>query len=343
MNTSDFTYDLPEELIAQEPAATRDGSRMLVLDDDGHIQHRIFRDFSDLLRGDELLVFNDSRVIPARMWARKPSGGRVELLVLRILPDGTALSMTRSSKPLTIGLELTLDQTGEALQVIAIPEPGRAQLRCPGPGAFLELLHREGAPPLPPYIRRAPHWKDETDRSRYQTVYAANDGSVAAPTAGLHFTDEILARLRSRGVPSARITLHVGPGTFQPVRCQRVEDHVMQTEHFVVSQEAADLINRGIQEGRRILAVGTTTVRCLETAGASGKILPGESSSNIFIYPGYKFRIVHGLLTNFHLPGSTLIMLVSALAGRERVLAAYESAVAQRYRFYSYGDCMLIR
>jgi len=337
---SDFHYDLPEELIAQQPLPCRDASRMMVVRrNPATIEHRCVRDLPDLLAGNETVVVNNSRVIPARMWARKESGGEVELLVVRLHADRFE-AMTRCSKPLRAGQPLTLERTGKQVVVASIPEPGRALLACGS--APLPIIQEEGSIPLPPYIRRDRGWDEHFDRERYQTVYARPEGSVAAPTAGLHFTPELLEHVRARGCTLATLTLHVGPGTFQPVRTENVEEHRMEEERFSVSEATAAAVNRSKAEGRPVLAVGTTSVRCLESAGSSGRLVPGEGATSLFIRPGHEFRMVDRMLTNFHLPGSTLILLVAALAGRDFILDAYREAVREKYRFYSYGDCMLI-
>jgi len=340
---SDFRYDLPEQLIAQVPLSKRDASSMLLLDRrTGATSHHGFADLPALLTGKELIVYNDTRVIPARIWARKPSGGRVEVLALRVLSDHTFEAMTRSSRALRQGIDLTTDRSGRTLRIVSIPEPGRAVIETAGGQGALELVLAEGKTPLPPYIKRLPEGDDADDRLRYQTMFAALDGSVAAPTAGLHFTPLIVRQLRQRGCRLVPITLHVGPGTFQPVRVENVEKHIMEREFFELSETSAREINRAREQGRPVMAVGTTSVRCLESVGRTGKVVAGKGDTELFIYPGYEFKIVDRLFTNFHLPGSSLIMLVSALAGRKNVLAAYREAVARKYRFYSYGDCMLV-
>jgi len=342
---SQFEYDLPEELIAQEPPESRDGARMLVLDRKGdRLHHRRFVDLPSLLSGDELIVFNDTRVFPARLWARKNTGGRVELLALKVCPDAVFAAMTRSSKGVAPGAELTLARTGIKLRVEELLGGGRATLRAPEGTDLMELFHREGSTPLPPYIRREALADDAADRERYQTIFAREPGSVAAPTAGLHFSPAVRESVRKLGCGLAPVTLHVGPGTFQPVRVETVESHQMEGEHYTVPEETAAAVNAARRDRRPVLAVGTTTVRCLESAAreGGGKIAAGPGYSELFIYPGFRFQAVDRLLTNFHLPGSTLLMLVSALAGRDRVMGAYEEAVRERYRFYSYGDCMLL-
>jgi len=341
---SDFDYELPEELIAQHPPAERDGARLMVVDRGADsVGHARFVDLPELLRGDELLLFNDSKVIPARLMAVKASGGRVELLVVRLLGPTSFEAMTRSSKPLRVGQRLRLEPGPGELVVAELPAPGRARLEATGGREARELIHSAGTVPLPPYIRR-PAGEEPGDRERYQTIFARPEGSVAAPTAGLHFTPRVVARLRERGCELAPVTLFVGPGTFQPVRCERVDEHRMEEELYEIPPATAAAVAQARREGRPILAVGTTTVRCVESAaGEDGSLPAGPGATSLFIHPGYRFKLVCGMVTNFHLPGSTLIMLVAALAGRELTLAAYREAVAQRYRFYSYGDCMLIR
>jgi S-adenosylmethionine:tRNA ribosyltransferase-isomerase len=337
VRVGDFTYELPPELIAQHPPERRDGGRLMVLDRaGGALDHHTVVDLPELVQPGTLMVINDSRVIPARLWARRATGGRVELLLLERL--GTTdeglerwTCMLRASKTPQAGERLELGDT-QAL-VLDRPTHGRCQVAVAAGTA-----DRLGQMPLPPYIRREGGSLPE-DRERYQTVYAREEGSVAAPTAGLHLTEALLAELSSAGVEICRVTLHVGPGTFQPVRCERVADHRMEEERFEVPEETAAAIARARAEGRPVLAVGTTVVRTLESTGGQA----GSGRTELFITPGHRFRVVDRLLTNFHLPGSTLLMLVSALAGRERILAAYAEAVARGYRFYSYGDAMLIR
>jgi S-adenosylmethionine:tRNA ribosyltransferase-isomerase len=342
---TDFEFHLPERLIAQQALDRRDASRMLVLDrTTGQWTHAVFSRLPEFLRGDELILVNNSRVMPARVFARKESGGRVELLALRVTHPRRFEAMTRTSKPLRPGQQLVSERGSGRLVVVEIPEPGRAVVETDADTSAMELIHAAGKMPLPPYIRREAEADDGGDRERYQTVYADPIGSVAAPTAGLHFTPEVLDAVRGKGCEIAQVTLHVGPGTFLPVRVDRIEEHRMEEEHYEISRETADAIARAKAEGRPVLAVGTTTVRTIETAAAAdGTVPPGPGSSRLFIYPGYRFKVVDAMVTNFHLPGSTLIMLVSALAGRESILAAYEEAVREEYRFYSYGDCMLIR
>jgi S-adenosylmethionine:tRNA ribosyltransferase-isomerase len=341
LKLADFEYNLPDGLIAQTPPETRDGARMMVVRrDSGRIEHARFVDLPELLSGEELVVHNDTRVFPARVWARKETGGRVELLALQLLEGGRFTAMTRSSKGLKPGQVLTSETGGTPVTVTDVPVAGRAVLRVEGDA--LNFFEAQGAPPLPPYIRRKPLFDDATDRSRYQTIFADEAGSVAAPTAGLHFTPKVVETLLARGCTMAPVTLHVGPGTFMPVRVDDIADHKMEGEHFTISEETAHQVDGHKAQGKPVLAVGTTSTRCIETAGASGPLMPGPGYSELFITPGFQFQIVDRLLTNFHLPGSTLIMLVSALAGHELTMEAYRLAVENRYRFYSYGDCMLV-
>jgi len=345
MKLSDFHFELPDKLIARYPLAERTGSRLLCLDGaSGAISHRRFTDLLDLLQPDDLLVFNDTRVIPARLWGRKPTGGRVEILVERLLDEQRCLAHIRASKSPRGGSELHLLADAEATEVVAtLQVTGRDEdlfrLQSSGPETLLELLQRVGHMPLPPYIDRA----DETlDRTRYQTVFGARDGAVAAPTAGLHFSEEFIEACRQRGVQTAFVTLHVGAGTFQPVRVDDIEQHVMHAEFLEVDEEVCRRIAATRSRGGRVVAVGTTVVRALETAACEGSLAPFRGDSRIFIYPGYEFRAVDAMLTNFHLPESTLIMLVSAFAGRDSIMRAYREAVAEEYRFFSYGDAMFI-
>ncbi len=351
MRTSDFDYELPKDLIAQEPADPRDASRLLVLRRGGALEDRVFRDLPGLLPPRTLLVFNDTRVFPARLFARRSTGGRVELLLVEPLAEpGEAgevwEAFCRPARRLKPGEWIELDTGASSaepirLQVVRKRPDGLVEVSFPtGAASVLDLAHRYGSVPLPPYIRRPAHGRD---RERYQTVYAARDGSVAAPTAGLHFTEQVLRACREQGHEFAYVTLHVGPGTFRPVETERVEDHVMHSERFVLWEETARAVERARREGRTVLAVGTTVVRVLESrADEAGHLTPGEGRTALFIRPGYRFKVVDALLTNFHLPRSTLLMLVCAFRGREAVLRAYGHAVASRYRFYSYGDAMLL-
>jgi S-adenosylmethionine:tRNA ribosyltransferase-isomerase len=332
---TDFTYELPEELIAQQPLAERSASRLLTLDGaSGALADRQMREFPTLLDPGDLLVFNDTRVIPARLYARKESGGRVELLLERPAGADTALVHARASKPLRPGMPLVSD--GGAIHV----REKRGDLWVVQlPAAPLAFFERHGQMPLPPYIRRDPV---AADSARYQSLFARRQGAVAAPTASLHFDEALLAAIEARGVERAFVTLHVGAGTFQPVRTEAVGAHVMHAEFVEVNAEACAAVRAARERGGRVVAVGTTVVRALESAAGNGVLAPYLGDSSLFIVPGFRFRVVDALLTNFHLPESTLLMLVSAFAGREAVLGAYRHAVAGRYRFFSYGDAMFV-
>lgn len=336
MKRSEFKYTLPQELIAQYPLAQRSDSRLLSLAGDGRLADHVFRDLPGLLAVDDLLVFNDTRVIPARLFARKPGGGRVEILVERMLDQTTAIAQLRASKPTRPGSELLLD--GGMSLIVEGREESFYRLRSPGmslPG----LLSSYGHMPLPPYIDRP---DEAADQERYQTIYARRPGAVAAPTAGLHFDHALLQAIDARGVRRGYVTLHVGAGTFQPLRVDRIEDHRMHAEYIEVSAEVCAAVAQTRERGGRVVAVGTTSVRSLEAAAQDGVLRPFQGDSRIFIHPGYDFRIVDGMITNFHLPESTLLMLVSAFAGLDNVRQAYAHAIAQKYRFFSYGDAMFI-
>jgi S-adenosylmethionine:tRNA ribosyltransferase-isomerase len=342
---SDFHFELPDELIARYPLAERTASRLLTLDGrTGVIRHRRFTDLAELLHPGDLLVFNDTRVLPARAWGRKTTGGRVEVLVERLLTTTEMLAHVRASKSPRPGGRILLGENGESSDAVAVLEVVERRddlflLRLAGGGDLAELLRRVGHMPLPPYIDR----QDESlDRERYQTVYARREGAVAAPTAGLHFSESFLEQLVQRGVVTGFVTLHVASGTFQPVRVDDIESHSMHAEYLEVTGELCELVAETRERGGRVIAVGTTAVRSLETAAASGALKPYRGDTDIFIYPGYRFRVVDAMITNFHLPESTLIMLVSAFAGRDPIMAAYREAVAERYRFFSYGDAMFI-
>ena len=336
MQRADFNYELPDALIAREPAPCRADSRLLHLDGStGAIVDRAFRDLPALLRAGDLLVFNDTRVVPARLYARKATGGRAEILLERVIDGPRALVQLKTSKPPAAGSTLELDGGGQAR--VAGRDGEFWVLDFGGPAA--EVFERQGEMPLPPYLRRAP---ESWDRERYQTVYAREPGAVAAPTAGLHFDEVTIEACRSVGVDTARVTLHVGAGTFQPVRADDIADHVMHAERAEVPAATCESISACRARGGRVLAVGTTAVRALESAAAAGPLAPWAGDTRLFITPGYRFRVVDRLLTNFHLPESTLLMLVSAFAGTARVLAAYRHAVVGRYRFFSYGDAMLV-
>jgi S-adenosylmethionine:tRNA ribosyltransferase-isomerase len=347
---SDFDYELPEELIAQEPPVERAGARMLALDrGTGEYADRMFRDFPELLQEGDLLVLNDSRVIPARLFAHRAglhtqaghhTSGRVQILLTEQVSEWEWLVLARPGRKALVGEMLTFGDGALRAEIIAHGEFGERTVRFEPVADFFGEIEKLGHIPLPPYIHRA---DVDKDRERYQTVYAKPRGSVAAPTAGLHFTPEIFERIRARGVRIAYVTLHVGLGTFQPVRVAHVEDIHLHTERYTLPETTAVELNAARREGRRVVAAGTTTVRTLEhCALAGGEFEPHTGSTSIFISPGFQFRVVNALLTNFHLPQSTLLMLVSAFGGREQVLTAYRHAVAEGYRFFSYGDCMFL-
>ena len=336
MKKSEFYFELPQKLIAQHPTKERTQSRLLVLDKkSGAIQDLKFPDILSFLNPGDLLVFNNTKVIPARLFGFKSTGGKVEVFIERILNDNSAVAMLKSSKSPKLGAKIFF---GENSYLTIIAKKGMFYL-LETTGSLSELMDLFGHIPLPPYIQR----QDESDdKDRYQTVYAKEKGAVAAPTAGLHFDEKLLQMFKDRGIQTAFVTLHVGAGTFQPVKADSIEDHIMHKEWLNVSQEVANLVEQTKQNGNRVIAVGTTAVRCLETAAGKGEIQSFSGDTNIFIYPGYQFKVVDALLTNFHLPESTLIMLVSALCGRENTLSAYQHAVEQEYRFFSYGDAMFI-
>lgn len=336
LTLDDFDYVLPPELIAQSPAADRTASRLLHLDAEGALHDRAFTDLAGLLRPHDLLVFNDTRVIKARLFGEKSSGGKVELLVERIIDVDRALVHLRASKSPKAGAVIRL---ADAFDVTMLGREGDLfDLRFPGP--VLDLLEAHGATPLPPYITHTP---DAGDDARYQTVYAREPGAVAAPTAGLHFDEPTLAALRAKGVNTAFVTLHVGAGTFLPVRTENLAEHVMHSEWYTLPPATVDAINQARAQGGRVIAVGTTSTRALESAAAAHWPLQAtEGDTRLFITPGFSFRVIDAMVTNFHLPKSTLMMLISALAGMAPVKAAYAHAVAQRYRFFSYGDAMFI-
>jgi len=335
---SDFFYQLPPELIAQEPLAERASSRLLSLDGKtGHIEDRRFADLPALLGCGDLLVFNNTRVIPARLFGEKDTGGRIELLIERVLHDRRVLAQCRASKPPKPGQGLLLE--GEARARVVGRKGEFYEIDFEGAEPLLHVLERIGHIPLPPYIARP---DADADRERYQTVFAQAPGAVAAPTAGLHFDTAMLARLEQMGIERAFITLHVGAGTFQPLRVDDIAQHRMHSEQLEIDLDTAARVNAAKQAGRRVIAVGTTVVRALETAADDGSIRPFRGETDIFITPGHHFRIVDALITNFHLPESTLLMLVCAFGGKEYVLSAYRHAVEERYRFFSYGDAMFV-
>jgi S-adenosylmethionine:tRNA ribosyltransferase-isomerase len=339
MKASDFDYSLPERLIAQQPLQQRTASRLLVLDaQQRRIEDEQFSSLEKYLKPEDLLIFNDTRVFPARLFGHKQSGGKVEVLVERIENDEQVLAHVRSSKSPRAGTELLLEQS------INCQVEGREQdlfrLRLTLPGKWLDLLQQYGHMPLPPYIQRS---DNEDDRERYQTVFSRQVGAVAAPTAGLHFDQPMLDRIQQLGVQTAYVTLHVGAGTFQPMRVEEVSEHIMHAEMVVVSEQVCELIEQTRNKGGRVIAVGTTVVRSLESAARTGQLKPFYGDTQLFITPGYQFQVVDAMLTNFHLPRSTLLMLVSAFAGKDFIMQAYQHAVDAEYRFFSYGDAMLIK
>lgn len=342
MNLHDFYYDLPEELIAQDPLSDRSSSRLMVLDKNtGAVEHKIFRDIVDYLEEGDCLVINDTKVIPARLFGEKvDTGAAIEVLLLKRLPDRKDVweVLVKPGKKAKVGTRISFGEGRLTGEVIDIVEDGDRLIQFTYDGIFEEILDELGQMPLPPYITH----KLE-DKNRYQTVYAKHDGSAAAPTAGLHFTNELLSKIQSKGVKIARVTLHVGLGTFRPVKTDNILEHHMHSEYYQVTKEAADMINETKRSGGRVIAVGTTSTRTLESVALDDGTIPaGTGWTDIFIYPGYKFKVIDCLITNFHLPESTLVMLVSALAGREHVLDAYAIAVKERYRFFSFGDAMFI-
>ena len=340
MKTQDFYYDLPEELIAQDPLEDRSSSRLLVLDKkSGAVSHHVFKEIIDYLHEGDCLVINDTKVIPARLIGSKVgTNAKIEILLLKRKSDNTWETLVKPGKKAKVGAKISFGDGLLIGEVVDIVEEGNRLIRFTYDGIFEEILDQLGQMPLPPYITH-----QLEDKNRYQTVYAKYEGSAAAPTAGLHFTTELLQQIEQMGVSIARVTLHVGLGTFRPVKVDDVEQHHMHTEFYRVTKEAADQINQTKQAGGRIICVGTTSCRTIESAtDDNGVIHPGEGDTSIFIYPGYRFKMLDCLITNFHLPESTLLMLVSALAGKEHIMAAYEEAVKERYRFFSFGDAMFI-
>lgn len=339
MKTSDFWYDLPEELIAQTPLQQRDSSRLLVLDRvSGEVQHRHFYDILDYLNPGDCLVLNDSRVLPARLLGHRPTGGAVEVLLLRDLGDKKWECLCKPGRKMQVGHQVIFGDGELTATVVEVQETGNRVVEFHYEGIFLEVLERLGKMPLPPYIKA-----ELQDQERYQTVYSREVGSAAAPTAGLHWTPELLEKAREKGVKTAFVTLHVGLGTFRPVQVEDVLNHHMHAELCMISEETADILNKTRAEGGRIICVGTTSCRTLESlVNEDGSFEAKSKWTEIFIYPGYQFKAMQGLITNFHLPESTLVMLVSAFAGRDHVLAAYEEAVKEKYRFFSFGDAMFV-
>ncbi|MGB4782796.1 tRNA preQ1(34) S-adenosylmethionine ribosyltransferase-isomerase QueA [Candidatus Methylomirabilis sp.] len=366
LRTADFDYTLPPDLIAQTPAPERDCSRLLVLDrNTGVLQHRIFRDLPEYLLPGDLLIINEAKVIPARLFGRSERRHLVEVLLLceveaaglRHAGTGYWEALVKPSRQVRVGDRLTMADETITAEVIEKRGEGRHLLKLAYDGTLSDLLWRFGQMPVPPYIKRqgakSPHppftkgghggiWDAELDRERYQTVYAKHEGAIAAPTAGLHFTPELIETLTRQGVAVAPITLYVGPGTFRPIRVEEIPAHRMESERYIVPEQTALAVKAARREGRRVIAVGTTTVRALEHAAVDGNVRSGTGATDLFIYPGYRYRCIDALITNFHLPRSTLFMLVSAFAGRQAISLAYREAIALRYRFYSYGDAMLI-
>lgn len=339
MKVSEFNYELPEELIAQHPYDKRDEARLMVLDKEKkQIEHKIFRDILDYLNEGDCLVINNTKVIPARLYGKKDTGANVEFLLLKRIDGDIWESIVRPGNKLKIGTKVSFGDGILKAEILEVLEGGNRKVKFEYNGIFNEILDKIGLMPLPPYITERLEKKES-----YQTVYAEHDGSAAAPTAGLHFTKELLEKIEQKGISVASVTLHVGIGTFRPVKVENVEEHNMHSEHFYIKQEDADKINNSKRSGKKIMAVGTTSCRVLETiSDENGFVKETEEDTNIFIYPGYKFKCIDSLITNFHLPESTLIMLVSTLAGKEFIMKSYEEAVNQKYKFFSFGDAMLI-
>ena len=341
MKTSDFNFDLPQELIAQVPIKDRTSSRLMVLDKEtGEIEHRIFRDIIDYLNPGDCLVLNDTRVIPARLIGSKvETGGKIEFLLLKRTEDDTWETLVKPGKRAKIGARFSFGDGKLIAEVVGMSDDGARIVKFEYDGIFEEILDELGNMPLPPYIT-----EKLEEKERYQTVYSKHNGSAAAPTAGLHFTKELLHKIEEKGVDLAFITLHVGLGTFRPVKVEDVTNHQMHSEYYIVTEEAAEKINRAKASGHRVISVGTTSTRTIESVADENGIVKAKSGwTNIFIYPGYKWKVIDNLITNFHLPESTLIMLVSSLAGKDHVLNAYKEAVKERYRFFSFGDAMFIK
>ncbi len=339
MKVSDFNYTLPEELIAQTPILKRDESRLMVLNRDNKtIEHKIFKDILEYLKPGDVLVRNNTKVLPARIYGKKETGANVEFLLLNNIEGDIWESIVRPGNKLHIGTKVIFGEGKLKAEILDVLEGGTRKVKFEYDGIFNEILDEIGLMPLPPYIH-----EELKEKDRYQTVYAKFQGSAAAPTAGLHFTNELLEKIKQKGVEIANVTLHVGIGTFRPVKVDNIEEHLMHSEHFYIKQEDVEKINSAKKEGRRVIAVGTTSCRVLESiADENGMVKETEEDTSIFIYPGYKFKCIDALITNFHLPESTLLMLVSALAGKEFIMEAYNQAVEEKYRFFSFGDAMLI-
>lgn len=343
MKVNDFDYHLPPELIAQQPSEKRDHSKMMVINRARQsIENKYFYNIIDHLKEGDLLVVNNTKVIPARIFGKKETGANIEVFLIRNVENNIWECLLKPGKRIKEGMDILLNKS-TSIKVLSKEQENKWLIETPE--NFEDILNDIGNTPLPPYIKREKDNEFEgTDRNRYQTVYAKSPGAVAAPTAGLHFTPEIMKSLNEKGIKKTEVTLHVGLGTFKPVQCEDIKDHIMHSEFYSLSEETAELINEHKAKNKRIIAVGTTSIRTLETIAQQndGKIVPCEGWSEIFIYPGYDFKVINGCITNFHLPKSTLIMLVSALAGKELIFNAYNKAIQDNYRFYSYGDCMLI-
>ncbi len=341
MKVSEFNYELPEELIAQVPLEKRDESRLMVLDREKQtIEHKVFKDIIDYLEPGDCLVRNNTKVLPARLYGKKETGAHVEFLLLNRIEGDIWESIVRPGNKLHVGTKVIFGDGLLEAEILDIMPGGTRKVQFKYQGIFNEILDKIGLMPLPPYIH-----EELKENDRYQTVYAKYEGSAAAPTAGLHFTEELLNKLEEKGVKIANVTLHVGIGTFRPVKVENIEEHDMHSEHFYIKQEDVDKINETKRQGKKVIAVGTTSCRVLETIGSkeNGMVEPIEGDTKIFIYPGYKFKCIDGLITNFHLPESTLLMLVSALAGKEYIMKAYNEAVKEKYKFFSFGDAMFIK
>ena len=340
MKVSDFNYELPEELIAQHPYDKRDEARLMVLDRKTQIiEHKVFKDIIDYLEPGDCLVINNTKVLPARLLGKKDTGAKIEFLLLKRIEGDYWEVMVRPGNKLKPGTKVSFGDGILKAEILEVLEGGNRKVKFEYNGIFNEILDKIGLMPLPPYIKET-----LKDKDKYQTVYAKYDGSAGAPTAGLHFTEELLDKIKEKGIEVANVTLHVGSGTFRPVKVENVEDHLMHSEHFYIKQEDADKINKAKETGHRVIAVGTTSCRVLESiSDETGKVKATEGDTSIFIYPGYKFKCLDCLITNFHLPESTLIMLVSSLAGRKFILKAYNEAVKERYLFFSFGDAMFIK
>ena len=341
MKVSEFYYELPERLIAQVPIKNRDESRLMVLDRKTQkIEHKVFKDILEYLEPGDCLVRNNTKVLPARLYGEKETGAKVEFLLLNQIEGNVWESIVRPGNKLHVGTKVTFGKGLLKAEILEVMPGGTRKVKFEYKGIFNEILDKIGLMPLPPYIH-----EELKDNDRYQTVYAKYNGSAAAPTAGLHFTNELIKKIEEKGVQIANVTLHVGIGTFRPVKVENIEEHEMHSEHFYIKQEDADKINNAKKNGKRIIAVGTTSCRVLETIAdkETGMVSAREEDTKIFIYPGYKFKCIDGLITNFHLPESTLLMLVSALAGREYIMKAYKEAVEKEYRFFSFGDAMFIK